>query len=149
MARRLAGELGVDVAVLRVHPREQETRPAKPRVSRRRVSHRNLHRAYLGVLLGREVGLAYTAISEGTLEKHCEDLSREGVVGGASGRRREARVLRELLGGTALPEEVRPFLEQALGTYPDRDIRLLAAARGRESSEEGREGLTRAMREAL
>ncbi len=65
---------------------------------------------------------------------------------GASGRRREAQVLRELLGGTALPEEVRTFLGEALGTYPDRDIRLLAAARGRESSEEGREGLTRAMR---
>jgi hypothetical protein len=46
-------------------------------------------------------------------------------------------------------KEVRPFLEEALGTYPDRDIRLLAAARGREGSEEGREGLTRAMREAL
>ena len=54
----------------------------------------------------------------------------------------------ERLGGAALPEEVRPFLEEALGTYPDREIRLLAA-RGRESSEEGREGLTRAMRESL
>ena len=67
----------------------------------------------------------------------------------ASGRRREARFLRELLGGTALPEEVSPFLEEALGTYPDRDIRLLTAARGRESSEEGHERLTRAMRDFL
>jgi hypothetical protein len=33
--------------------------------------------------------------------------------------------------------------------HPDRDIRLLAAARNRESSEEGREGLARAMREFL
>ncbi len=148
-AQRLAGELGVDVAVLRVHPREQETPPAKPGASRRRVSPRNLHRAYLGVLLGREVGSAYTAMSEEALERHCEGLTWEGVVEVASGRRREAQVLRELLGGTALPEEVRPFLEEALGTYPDRDIRLLAAARGLESSEEGREGLTRAMREFL
>ena len=143
-AQRLAVELGVDVAELRVRPREQETRPAKPR-----VSHRNLHRAYLGVLLGREVGSAYTAMGEEALEKHCKGLSWEGVVEVASGRRREAKVLRELLGGTALPEEVRTFLEEALGTYPDRDIRLLAAARGRESSEEGREVLTRAMREFL
>jgi transcriptional regulator with XRE-family HTH domain len=143
-AQRLAEELGVDVAELRVHPHGQETRPAKPR-----VSHRNLHRAYLGVLLGREVGSAYTAMSEEALEKHCEWLSWEGRVEVASGRRREAQVPRELLGGTALPEEVRPFLEEALGTYPDRDIRLLAAARGRESSEEGREGLTQAMREFL
>jgi transcriptional regulator with XRE-family HTH domain len=102
-ARRLAGELGVDVAELRAHPREQDTRAAKPRVSRL-----NLHRAYLGVLLGREVGSAYTALSEEALEKHCEGLSWEGVVEVASGRRREAQVLRELLGGTALPEEVRP-----------------------------------------
>ena len=143
-AQRLAGELGVDVAVLRVRPHEQDTRPAKPRAPRR-----NLHRAYLGVLLGREVGSAYTALSEEALEKHCEGLSWEGVVEVASGRRREAQVLRELLGGAALPEEVRTFLEEALGTYPDRDIRLLAAARGREGSEEGREGLTRAMREFL
>ena len=143
-ARRPAGELGVDVAVLRVHPRGQETRPAKPG-----VSPRNLHRAYLGVLLGREVGSAYTAMGEGALEKHCEGLSWEEMVEVASGRRREAQVLGELLGGTALPEEVRPFLEEALGAYPDRDIRLLAAARGREFSEEGREGLTRAMREFL
>jgi transcriptional regulator with XRE-family HTH domain len=140
-ARRLAGELGVDVAELRAHPREQDTRAAKPRVSRL-----NLHRAYLGVLLGREVGSAYTALSEEALEKHCEGLSWEGVVEVASGRRREAQVLRELLGDTALPGEVRPFLEEVLGAYPDRDIRLLAAARGREGSEEGREGLTRAMR---
>ena len=150
-ARRLAGELGVDVAELRVRPREQETHPAKPRAPRR-----NLHRAYLGVLLGREVGSAYTVMGEEALERHCKGLSWEGVLEVASGRRREAQVLRELLGGTALPEEVRPFLkevrpflEEALGTYPDRDIRLLAAARGREGSEEGREGLTRAMREAL
>jgi transcriptional regulator with XRE-family HTH domain len=143
-AQRLAGALGVDVAELRVHPREQDKRPAKPK-----VSHRDLHRAYLGVLLGREVGSAYTAMSEAALEKHCEGLSWEGVVEVASGRRREARFLRELLGGTALPGKVRPFLEEALGTYPDRDIRLLAAARGREDSEEGREGLTRAMRESL
>jgi hypothetical protein len=43
----------------------------------------------------------------------------------------------------------RGFLEEVFGTYPDRDIRLLAAARGRESSEECREGLTQAMREFL
>ena len=143
-ARRLAGELGVDVAMLRVLPREQEMHPAKSRAPRR-----NLHRAYLGVLLGREVGSAYTVMGEEALERHCKGLSWEGVLGVTSGRRREARVLGELLGGTALPEEVRPFLEEVLGTYPDRDIRLLATARGREDSEEGREGLTRAMREFL
>jgi transcriptional regulator with XRE-family HTH domain len=74
-ARRLAGELGVDVAELRVRPREQETHPAKPRAPRR-----NLHRAYLGVLLGREVGSAYTVMGEEALERHCKGLSWEGVL---------------------------------------------------------------------
>ncbi len=143
-AQRLAEELGVEVAELRVHPHEQDARPAKPRISQR-----NLQRAYLSVLLGREVGSAYTAMGEEALEKHCQWLSWEGVLEVASGRRREAKVLRELLDDAALPEEVRPFLEEALGTHPDRDIRLLAAAREREASPEGREELTRAMREFL
>ena len=48
-----------------------------------------------------------------------------------------------------LPEEVRSFLEAVLKSYPDLDIRLLAAARRREPSEEGREALTKAMRDLL
>jgi hypothetical protein len=44
---------------------------------------------------------------------------------------------------------VRSFLEGVVRTYPDRDIRVLAAMRNREDSEEGRERLTRAMREFL
>jgi hypothetical protein len=36
-----------------------------------------------------------------------------------------------------------------LGIIPDLDIRLLAAARGRETSEEGREALGEAMRDLL
>jgi hypothetical protein len=50
---------------------------------------------------------------------------------------------------TDLHPEVRLFLEEVLGGYPEQDIRLLAAARSRERSEEGREELTRAMRELL
>ena len=48
-----------------------------------------------------------------------------------------------------LPEEVRSFLEAVLKSYPDLDIRLLAAARRSEPSEEGHEALTKAMRELL
>ena len=43
----------------------------------------------------------------------------------------------------------KPGLEEALNGYPELDIRLLAAARGRERSEEGWGELTRAMRELL
>jgi hypothetical protein len=48
-----------------------------------------------------------------------------------------------------LSAEVRSFLEAVLQSYPDLDIRLLAAARRREPSEEGREALTKAMRDLL
>ena len=48
-----------------------------------------------------------------------------------------------------LLEDVRSFLEAVLESYPDLDIRLLAAARRRESSEEGHEALTKAMRDLL
>ena len=44
-----------------------------------------------------------------------------------------------------LPEEVRLFLGAVLESYPDPDIRLLAAARRWGRSEEGREDLTRVM----
>ena len=46
-------------------------------------------------------------------------------------------LLKEVLRDADLPGEVRLFLEEALSGYPDLDIRLLAAARGRESSVEG------------
>jgi hypothetical protein len=49
----------------------------------------------------------------------------------------------------ALLTEVRSFLEVMLESYPNLDIRLLAAARRRESSEEGREALTKARRVLL
>ena len=49
----------------------------------------------------------------------------------------------------ALPTEVRSFLELMLESYPNLDICLLAAARRRESSEEVREALTKAMRMLL
>ena len=48
-----------------------------------------------------------------------------------------------------LPAEVRKFLEVVLESYPDQDIRLLAAARRREPSEESHEALTKAMRVLL
>lgn len=83
------------------------------------------------------------------MERPCEWLRWEGVLEVVSCRRRKMEVVRELFDGAELPEEMRLFLEEALGAYPDRDIRLLAAARERGVTREGREGLTRAMRELL
>ena len=56
---------------------------------------------------------------------------------------------RKVLQEPDLPEEVRSFLEEVLESYPDLDIRLLAMARRRETSEEGHEALTKAMRDLL
>lgn len=143
-AQRLAEELGVGVAELRAHPQGQEMRPAKPRVYRR-----DLQEAYLKVLLGRAAGSTYSTMDEKGLGAHCRGLSWEEVLGVVSCRRREVEVVRETLADAELPEEARLFLGEVLGAYPDRDLRLLAAAREREVTTEGIEGLTRAMRELL
>jgi hypothetical protein len=44
---------------------------------------------------------------------------------------------------------VRRFYEEVVRRAPEHDIRVLAAARGREPSENGQEELTEAMRELL
>jgi hypothetical protein len=48
-----------------------------------------------------------------------------------------------------LPPEVRRFYEEVIRMAPEQDIRVLAAALGREPSEKGQEELTEAMRELL
>jgi hypothetical protein len=48
-----------------------------------------------------------------------------------------------------LPKQVRVFLDGTLEGYPDLDLRVLAAARRREPTEEGHKALTKAMRALL
>jgi len=101
------------------------------------------------------VGSAYAAMDEGAMEKHCEERSWEEVLEAVRARKREIEFLGKVLedGGVLqdpdLPEEVRSFLESVLESYPALDIWLLAVARRREPSEEGREALTKAMRDLL
>jgi hypothetical protein len=118
-----------------------------------RVAHRRVHQAYLRILLIREAGSAYAAMEEWEIERHCEGISWEGVIGVVRARKQELGALGELMRdervNAGLPAEVRSFLEAALEGYPDLDIRLLAASRRREPSEGGREALTEAMRELL
>jgi len=109
-----------------------------------------VHLAYLGVLLEREVGSSYSALDEGEFEALCEGLSSEELVEVISDRARERNLLGEVLKGSArLHPEVRTFLEGLVGERPGEDLRILAARRGRERSEEGRERLKRAMRVLL
>jgi hypothetical protein len=114
------------------------------------VHNRSVHLAYLKVLLEREVGSSYSALDEGEFGAFCEGLSSEELVGVISGRARERELLGEVLKGSArLHPEVGAFLEGLVGERPGEDLRVLAARRRRERSEEGRERLERAMRGLL
>jgi transcriptional regulator with XRE-family HTH domain len=153
-AQRLAELLEVGLRDLR---RSYESSEAKslPKPSRRRVGQRHVHQAYLRIILEGTVGSAYVAMEDWELEKRLEEGSWEGVLEAVRARERELGFLGEmveargLLRDRELPEEVRAFLGAALESYPDLDIRLLAAARRREASEEGHEALTKAMRDLL
>jgi transcriptional regulator with XRE-family HTH domain len=162
VAQHLADLLTVDLLDLRRHyddDAEEEqlqqgvSKLARP--ARIRIAYRQVHQVYLKILLLGAVGSAYTAMDESAMEKHLEKSSFEEVLEAVRARKREieflGRVLEdgEVLQDSALPEEVRSFLESVLESYPDRDIRLLAEGRRRESSEEGHEALTKAMRDLL
>jgi hypothetical protein len=117
-----------------------------------RIVCRHVHQAYLKMLLIRAVGSIYTETDDWVIEKRCEEHSWEEALEAVWARKREIECLgevieaREALQDPDLPEEVRKFLKAMLESYPDLDIRILAAARRRERSEEGREELTRMMR---
>ena len=159
-AKRLAEVLEVDLHALQTahdpaegaSPDEAAGGAVEPTTGpvRTRIVYRQVHQAYLKVHLGRAVGSAYdAAMDEREIEKHCKRLPWDEVIGVVSARKREMEVLGEVVRDADLLADVRSFLEEALNGYPELDIRLLAAARGRERSEEGWDKLTRAMRELL
>jgi transcriptional regulator with XRE-family HTH domain len=152
-AHELAAVLEVDLQELRTKRDDAEDLQEAPRPLRPRIAYRQVHQAYLRILLLRAVGSAYAAMDEREIEKHCEKSSWEEVIEVVWARKREIESLGEVMGdervSADLPAEVRSFLEAVLEGYPDQDIRLLAAARRREPSKEGREALTKAMRNLL
>jgi transcriptional regulator with XRE-family HTH domain len=151
VAQRIADELGVDLEALRAAGSAGE---GGVRVGRGghpvAVHNRSVHLAYLKVLLEREMGSSYSVLDEGEFGAFCEGLSSKELVGVISGRARERELLGEVLKGSArLHPEVGAFLEGLVGERPGEDLRVLAARRRRERSEEGRERLERAMRGLL
>jgi hypothetical protein len=108
---------------------------------------RSLHRAYLKVLLEREVGSAYSALEEREFEDRCLRLSPGEVLEIISRRVLERELLKEVL--TDLHPEVCTFLEELVRGQPGEDVRILAARRHQEHSEEDRQRPTRAMRGLL
>jgi transcriptional regulator with XRE-family HTH domain len=156
IAQRMAEELEVDLEGLRASLAPEEDTDAKGDVRVRQgrppvvIPRRSVHRAYLKVLLAREVGSAYSTLEEREFESWCMKLSPEELLEIISRRGRERELLKEVLEDTArLHPEVRTFLEELVRGQPGEDLRILAARRHQEHSEEERESLTRAMRGLL
>jgi transcriptional regulator with XRE-family HTH domain len=154
-AQLLADVLQVDLEDLRRRREDALDGKAPPKPSRARIPYRNVHQAYLRLILKGAVGSAYAAMDEWEIEEYCEEGTWEDAIEAVRARKREIEFLGEALeaGGALrdpdLPEDVRTFLESVLKSFPDLDIHLLAMARRREPSEEGHEALTKAMRALL
>ncbi len=154
-AQLLADVLQVDLEDLRRRREDALDGKAPPKPSRARIPYRNVHQAYLRLILKRAVGSAYAAMDEWEIEERCEGSTWEEVLEIVRAREREVGFLGEALGARGLlrdpdlPEDVRTFLEAVLGSFSDLDIHLLAMIRRREPTEEGHEALTKAMRGLL
>jgi hypothetical protein len=152
----MAEELEVDLEVLRASlaPEVDTGAEGDVRVRRGRppvvISRRSTHRAYLEVLLEWEVGSAYSALEEREFESWCMKLSPEELLEIISRRALERVLLKEVLKDTAgLRPEVHAFLEELVREQPGEELRILAARRVQEYSQEGRERLSRAKRGLL
>jgi transcriptional regulator with XRE-family HTH domain len=154
-ARLLADLLEVDLQDLRRKPVDALDGEAFSEPSRSKVIYRHVHQEYLRIMLEGAVGSAYAAMDEQMVEERCERGTWEEVLEIVRAREREIGYLRDALGARGvlrdpdLHDDVRSFLEGVLGSFPDLDIRLIATARRRAASEEGREALTKAMRDLL
>src|SRR5829696_9829938 len=152
-AELIADLLGVGLGALRRKPGAAFDMETPPKPDRPKVAYRHVHQAYLRIVLEGAVGSAYAALEEWEIEKRLKGGTWEGVLEAVRTRGREIGYLKRflkdegVLRNSDLPEDVRSFLKAMLESYPDLDIRLLAAARRREPSEEGQEALTKAMRD--
>jgi transcriptional regulator with XRE-family HTH domain len=154
-AELLADLLGVSLEVLRRKPGAAFDMETPPKPDRPKISYRHVHQAYLKVFLKGAVGSTYAAMDEWEIEERCMEGTWELALEIVQARKREIEYLEDALGigevlrELDLPEDVRSFLEAVLGSFPDLDIHLLAMARRSETTEEGHEALTRAMRDLL
>jgi transcriptional regulator with XRE-family HTH domain len=154
-AQLLADLLNVNLQDLRRKYDDDVETKVPPKPSRSKIAYRNVHQAYLRLILEGAVGSAYAAMDEWEIEEHCEEGTWEEALGAVRARKREIEFLGEEFGAKGalrdpdLPDDVRAFLDSVLGSFPDLDIHLLAMARRREPSEEGHEALTKAMRALL
>jgi transcriptional regulator with XRE-family HTH domain len=154
-AQLLADLLNVNLQDLRRKYDDDVETKVPPKPSRSKIAYRNVHQAYLRLILEGAVGSAYAAMDEWEIEEHCDEGTWEEALGAVRARKREIEFLGEEFGAKGalrdpdLPDDVRAFLDSVLGSFPDLDIHLLAMARRREPTEEGHAALTKAMRALL
>jgi len=154
-AQILADLLRVELQALRRKPDDALDAEPLPEPARPEVAYLHVHQAYLRIVLEGGVGSSYAAMEERKVEKRLEGGTWEDALEIVQAREREIGYLRDsiwargVLGKPDLPEDVRAYLDTVLESFPDLDIHLLAMVRRRETSDEGHEALTKAMRELL
>jgi hypothetical protein len=81
--------------------KEARGRPGRegaPKPSRTKIPYRNVHQAYLRLILKGAVGSAYAAMDEREVEERCEQGTWEGALEIVQARKREIEYLRDALG---------------------------------------------------
>jgi transcriptional regulator with XRE-family HTH domain len=96
-AQLLADVLQVDLEDLRRRREDALDGKAPPKPSRARIPYRNVHQAYLRLILKGAVGSAYAAMDEWEIEEYCEEGTWEDAIEAVRARKREIEFLGEAL----------------------------------------------------
>jgi hypothetical protein len=89
--------LQVDLEDLRRRREDALDGKAPPKPDRTRIPYRNVHQAYLKLILNGAVGSAYAAMDEWEIEEHCEEGTWEDAIEAVRARKREIEFLGEAL----------------------------------------------------
>jgi transcriptional regulator with XRE-family HTH domain len=97
-AQLLADVLQVDLEDLRRRREDALDGKAPPKPSRTKIPYRNVHQAYLRLILKGAVGSAYAAMDEWEIEERCEEGTWEDALDAVRAREREIEFLDEAFG---------------------------------------------------
>jgi transcriptional regulator with XRE-family HTH domain len=96
-AQLLADLLNVNLQDLRRKYDDDVETKVPPKPSRSKIAYRNVHQAYLRLILEGAVGSAYAAMDEWEIEEHCEEGTWEDAIEAVRARKREIEFLGEAL----------------------------------------------------
>jgi transcriptional regulator with XRE-family HTH domain len=97
-AQLLADLLNVNLQDLRRKYDDDVETKVPPKPSRSKIAYRNVHQAYLRLILEGAVGSAYAAMDEWEIEEHCDEGTWEEALGAVRARKREIEFLGEEFG---------------------------------------------------